>query len=191
MPYVVHMMSYILWLCYHTYNGGCMIDNLVWWQRYSGCAVRYNQCEVRYNSFDVMSRVLRCHKSWVRCHIQCILCHIYSRCDVINRVCVIPLIQWVWSHRHRHEECDVIYSGCIVLTQCVSFLFFLFYFICFICGGFCHTLKWNSHGFTCVPHPDHPSHLPLHPLPLGFSSAPGPSACLMHPTWAGDLFHPR
>ena len=61
----------------------------------------------------------------------------------------------------------------------------------FICSGFCHTLKWNSHGFTCVPHPDPPSHLPLHPLRLGFPSAPGPSACLMHPTWAGDLFHPR
>ena len=55
----------------------------------------------------------------------------------------------------------------------------------FICSEFCHTLKWNSHGFTCVPHPDPPSHRPLHPLPLGFPSAPGPSACLMHPTWAG------
>ena len=66
--------------------------------------------------------------------------------------------------------------------------FFLFFFIC---SGFCHTLKWNSHGFTCVPYPDPPSHLPLPPLPLGFPSAPGPSACLMHPTWAGDLFHPR
>ena len=49
-------------------------------------------------------------------------------------------------------------------------LFFIFYLILFffICGGFCHTLKWNSHGLTCVPHPDPPSHLPLHPLPLGF-----------------------
>ena len=28
-----------------------------------------------------------------------------------------------------------------------------------------------------------------HPTPLGLPSAPGPSACLMHPTWAGDLFH--
>ena len=68
---------------------------------------------------------------------------------------------------------------------------FLFFFLFFICSGFCHTLKWNSHGSTCVPYPDPPSHLPLHPLPLGFPSAPGPSACLMHPTWAGDLFHPR
>ena len=63
--------------------------------------------------------------------------------------------------------------------------------IFFYCSGFCHTLKWISHGFTCVPHPDPPSHLPLQPLPLGFTSATGPSACLMHPTWAGDLFHPR
>ena len=61
----------------------------------------------------------------------------------------------------------------------------------FFCSEFCHTLKWNSHRFTCVPHPDPPSHLLLHPLPLGFPSAPGPSTCLMHSTWAGDLFHPR
>ena len=66
-----------------------------------------------------------------------------------------------------------------------------FFLILFICSEFCHTLKWNSHEFTCVPHPDPPSHLPLHPFPLGLPSAPGPSACLMHPAWAGDLFHPR
>ena len=47
-----------------------------------------------------------------------------------------------------------------------SFVFFFF----FNCSGFCHTLKWNSHGFTCVPHPDPPSHLPLHPIPLGLPS---------------------
>ena len=29
------------------------------------------------------------------------------------------------------------------------------------CSGFCHTLTWISHGFTCIPHPDPPSHLPL------------------------------
>ena len=68
----------------------------------------------------------------------------------------------------------------------ISLLFFFFN-----CSGFCHTLKWISHGFTCVPHHDPPSHLPLHPIPLGLPSTPGPSACLMHPTWAGDLFHPR
>ena len=47
--------------------------------------------------------------------------------------------------------------------------FFLSFF--FLWCEFCHTLKWNSHGFTCVPHPDPPSHLPLHPLPLGLAMA--------------------
>ena len=59
------------------------------------------------------------------------------------------------------------------------------------CSGFCHTLTWISLGYTCIPHPDHPSHLPLHPIPLGLPGAPGPSTCLMHQAWAGDLFHPR
>ena len=58
------------------------------------------------------------------------------------------------------------------------------------CSSFCHTLTWITHGFTCVPHPDHLSHLPPHPIPLGLSSAPALSTCLMHPTWAGGLFHP-
>ena len=35
------------------------------------------------------------------------------------------------------------------------------------CSGFCHTLTWISHGFTNIPHPDPPPHLPLHPIPLG------------------------
>ena len=58
--------------------------------------------------------------------------------------------------------------------------YFIFYF--FIswrlitlqyCSGFCHTLTWISHGFTCIPHPDPPTHHPLHPIPLGLPSAPG------------------
>ena len=58
------------------------------------------------------------------------------------------------------------------------FLFFFFSFI-FIswrlitlqyCSGFCHTLTWISHGFTSIPHPNTPSHLPLHPIPLGLPS---------------------
>ena len=81
---------------------------------------------------------------------------------------------------------------CWLKTQHFIFIFiFILFYSFFICSEFCHTLEWNNHGFTCVPHPDPPSHLPLHLLPLAFPSAPGPSACLMHPTWAGDLFHPR
>ena len=51
------------------------------------------------------------------------------------------------------------------------------------CSGFCHTLTWISHGFTCVPHPDPHSHLPPHPIPLGLPSAPALSTYLMHCIW--------
>ena len=76
-------------------------------------------------------------------------------------------------------------------------LFFSFIFISWrlitlqYCSGFCHTLTWISHRFTSIPHSYPPYHLPLHLIPLGLPSAPGPSTCLMHPAWAGDLFHPR
>ena len=56
-------------------------------------------------------------------------------------------------------------------------------------GGFCHTLTWISHGFTCVPHPEPPSHLPPHHIPLGHPSAPALSTCFMHHTWTGDVSH--
>ena len=56
-----------------------------------------------------------------------------------------------------------------------------------------HSYNWIdlSKCDACIPHPDPPSHLPLRPIPLGLPSAPGPTTCLMHPAWAGDLFHPR
>ena len=44
------------------------------------------------------------------------------------------------------------------------------------CGGFCHTFTWISHGWTCVPHPEPPSHLPPHPIPQGHPRAPALSA---------------
>ena len=61
-----------------------------------------------------------------------------------------------------------------------SFFFFFFPFICIswrlitlqYCSGFCHTLTWISHRFTCIPHPDPPSHLPLYPIPSLFRARP-------------------
>ena len=52
----------------------------------------------------------------------------------------------------------------LLLQEGDVFFFFFFPFI-FIswrlstlqyCSGFCHTLTWISHGFTCIPHPDPP-----------------------------------
>ena len=59
-------------------------------------------------------------------------------------------------------------------------LFFPFIFIRWrlitlqYCSGFCHTLTWISHGFTCIPHPDPPS--------LPFSSIAGKTL------WHAGLF---
>ena len=52
-------------------------------------------------------------------------------------------------------------------------LFLFFYFT--ILYWFCHTLTWICHRCTCIPHPEPPSHLPPHPIPLGHPSAPAPS----------------
>ena len=40
---------------------------------------------------------------------------------------------------------------------------------------FCHTSTWIRHGCTRGPHPEPPSHLPPHTIPLGNPSAPAPS----------------
>ena len=44
-----------------------------------------------------------------------------------------------------------------------SYSFLFFYFLISwrlitlqYCSGFCHTLTWVSHGFTCAPHPNPP-----------------------------------
>ena len=51
------------------------------------------------------------------------------------------------------------------------------------CSGFCHTLTWISHGYTCVSHPEPPFHLPPYTIPQGHLSAPALST-LSH---ASDL----
>ena len=95
------------------------------------------------------------------------------------------------------DRCPQTQQGCSMGLIGPFLFFFSFIFISLrlitlqYCSGFCHPLTGISHGFTCVPHPEPPSHLPLHPVPLGLPRAPGPSTCLMHPAWAGDLFHYR
>ena len=68
------------------------------------------------------------------------------------------------------------YNLMLLLLSFFSFIFISWRLITLqYCSGFCHTLTWINHGVTCVPHPDSPSHLPLHPIPLGLPSAPAPS----------------
>ena len=107
-----------------------------------------------------------------RSSFQIFICYYCFR-SVIKE-CSLLIILWL------HQLC----------TTSKPFSNHFFFLIFFICSEFCHTLTWKGLGFTCLPHPDPRSHLPPHPLPPGPPRAPGPSACLMHPTWAGNLFHP-
>ena len=57
-----------------------------------------------------------------------------------------------------------------------GFSFLSFFFLNFtILYWFCHTSTWIHHGYTHVPHPEPPSHLPPRTIPLGHPSAPDPS----------------
>ena len=65
---------------------------------------------------------------------------------------------------------------CILFIYIFTFIFISWSLITLqYCYGFCHTLRWISHGFTCVPHPD--------PLP---ASLPIPSLWVfpVHQPWA-------
>ena len=55
----------------------------------------------------------------------------------------------------------------------VGNVIFFFYFT--ILYWFCHTSTSICHGCTHVPHPEPPSHLPLHTISLGHPSAAAPS----------------
>ena len=55
----------------------------------------------------------------------------------------------------------------------IRFKKIFFYFT--ILYWFCHTSTCIRHGCTRVPHPEPPSHLPPHTIPLGHPSAPAPS----------------
>ena len=76
-----------------------------------------------------------------------------------------------------------------------SFFFFHFFLldggwlVYSVVVGF--VIHWHESAMELhvFPIPIPPPHLPLYPLPL--VSTPGLSTCLMHSTWAGDLFHYR
>ena len=85
---------------------------------------------------------------------------------------------WPWStkysrilkaNRNFPREC----IGHSKLPLLFFFPVYLFYFT--ILYWFCYTLTWIHHGCACVLHPETPSYLPPHPIPLGHPSAPAPS----------------
>ena len=119
-----------------------------------------------------------------------------SLCNSTKNIFILLFIYAEWTGHSFVIGISIAIQVIHVLPFTSKGFFFSFIFISWRlitllhCSGFCHTLTWISHGFTCIPHSDPPSHVPLHLIPLGLPSAPGPSTCLMHPAWAGDLFHP-
>ena len=82
--------------------------------------------------------------------------------------------EYIWALNSSAKSCTCIHAQ---LLSCFFFFFCLFIYLFYftILHWFCHTLTWIHHGCTCVPHPEPPSHLPPHPIPLGHPSAPAPS----------------
>ena len=56
-----------------------------------------------------------------------------------------------------------------------NFILYIFLFYFTILYWFCHTSTWICHGYTRVPNPEPPSHLPPHTISLGHPSAPATS----------------
>ena len=93
---------------------------------------------------------------------------------------------------HRHLACPQDLRMVCTLHLFISFrlppvtlLFLQIFFFSFIfiswrlitlqyCSGFCHTLTWISHGFTCVPLPDSPLPPPSPSHPSGSSQCTSP-----------------
>ena len=151
-----------------------------------------------FPSLVPLNSILFLWQSYALSHFSILyLVKLYIKCEFLR----LPInVNWNMS---RHRKAFLWNSSSQFLQAFENlFSFFVCFFFSFIfiswrlitlqyCSGFCHTLTWISHGLTCVLLPDPPSHLPPHPIPLGLPSAPALSICLMHPTWAGDLFHPR
>ena len=71
-----------------------------------------------------------------------------------NRSYPVPLTSWEVGN----ELQILILHGFFYGIFFSSFIFISWRLITLqYCSGFCHTLTWISHGFTCIPHPDPPS----------------------------------
>ena len=96
--------------------------------------------------------------------------HEIKRCLLLGRKAMTNLDNILKSR-------DISLPKKVHLVKAMFFLFFVFVFFFYftILYWFCHTSTCIRHGCTCVPHPEPPSHLPLHTIPLGHPSAPAPS----------------
>ena len=96
-------------------------------------------------------------------HIQFTLIH-GSNIPGSYAILFFTALDFTFTTRHIHNW--------MLFPLWPSHFFFFFSFINIswrlitlqYCSGFCHTLTWISHGFTCVPHPELPPPASL-PIP--------------------------
>ena len=82
---------------------------------------------------------------------------------------------WIFIKKNNLFSEDQNSQGLIQGPIYLFLVLFIYLFYFTIVYWFCHTLTWICHVCTCVPHPEPPSHLRPHPIPLGPPSAPAPS----------------
>ena len=72
------------------------------------------------------------------------------------------------------SHCTFFLFFSVFLLSLINFIIIIIFFFT-VLYWFCHTTTCIRHGCTRVPHPEPPSHLPPHTIPLGHPSAPVPS----------------
>ena len=88
------------------------------------------------------------------------------------------MIKCIWNIYNHAQDTGSVQQVYCWLELLSKFFFSPFIFISWrlitlqYCSGFCHTLTWISHGFTCVPHPE------SHPPPPSPSHPSGSSQCI-------------
>ena len=95
----------------------------------------------------------------------------------LNKIVKNNQIKYMQIYRESWEESENLTSCNLTLCN------FILFFVCFFLfkknfnslNWFCHTYTCIHHRYTRVPHPEHPSLLPPHTIPLGRLSAPAPS----------------
>ena len=99
-------------------------------------------------------------------------------CEHVYLLISLCLLQFLSSMAHVFSPLMKFIPGHFILFDAiihgdVLFIYFSWRLITLqYCSSFCHTLLWISHGCTCVPILNPPSHLPPHPIPQGHPSAP-------------------
>ena len=97
----------------------------------------------------------------------------HPHCPTLCRQTETHRAKWSFHPFFQNMRTEWVFS-----TQAI--LFFSFIFISWrlitlqYCSGFCHTLTWISHGFTCIPHPDPALPPPSLPNPSGSSQCTRP-----------------